>query len=299
MSYLKTLTRGRAIHPQRIVLYGTGGIGKTTFASGSPNPIFLCTEDGAELLGVDRKTIRNVDQANELLDALLMEEHEYKTLVIDSVTILHDYIDEHAAIKNRGAGANEARASDFAYGKGKSMIANEWALFLKKVDDVRINRRMNVILIAHEKDRLIQDTMAGSYNKFDLNVPEETAKQIRQWADIVLFARQEVSLTQDSTGKAFGKKRVNAGNRFMYTQDNGTFHAKCRVDLPARIELDYKIFSEHLRNCFNNIKQEAVEKIAAAKDANVVSKDEKQKNGTSNVSLAEIPQDRAEVISMN
>jgi replication-associated recombination protein RarA len=32
--------------PPRIILYGGAGIGKTTFASKMPNPIFILTEDG-------------------------------------------------------------------------------------------------------------------------------------------------------------------------------------------------------------------------------------------------------------
>ena len=36
----------RAVKPPRILIYGKEGIGKTWFAAGMPNPIFLPLEDG-------------------------------------------------------------------------------------------------------------------------------------------------------------------------------------------------------------------------------------------------------------
>ena len=35
-----------ALTPPRILLHGVAGIGKTTFAAGADEPVFLCTEDG-------------------------------------------------------------------------------------------------------------------------------------------------------------------------------------------------------------------------------------------------------------
>ena len=46
MSQLARIQRGRTPMPPRILIYGTEGIGKSTFASESPKPIFLQTEDG-------------------------------------------------------------------------------------------------------------------------------------------------------------------------------------------------------------------------------------------------------------
>ncbi|WP_423830963.1 AAA family ATPase, partial [Staphylococcus pseudintermedius] len=38
----------------RLLVWGVSGVGKTTFAAAAPNPIFLCTEEGAESLNVAR-----------------------------------------------------------------------------------------------------------------------------------------------------------------------------------------------------------------------------------------------------
>ncbi|MFV1966495.1 MAG: AAA family ATPase, partial [Pirellulaceae bacterium] len=46
MTLLSRIERGRTPMPPRILTYGIEGIGKSTFASESPQPIFIQTEDG-------------------------------------------------------------------------------------------------------------------------------------------------------------------------------------------------------------------------------------------------------------
>ena len=43
---LKSIRKNEAISAPRLMLYGVEGIGKSTFAAGAPDPIFILTEDG-------------------------------------------------------------------------------------------------------------------------------------------------------------------------------------------------------------------------------------------------------------
>ena len=43
---LASLERSSAIKPPRILVHGVHGVGKTTFAAGAPDPVFIVTEDG-------------------------------------------------------------------------------------------------------------------------------------------------------------------------------------------------------------------------------------------------------------
>lgn len=43
---LPELIKGKLERPLRVVLYGVEGVGKSSFAAESPNPIFIATEDG-------------------------------------------------------------------------------------------------------------------------------------------------------------------------------------------------------------------------------------------------------------
>ena len=54
-SPLAQVKRGRLTgRPVRVILYGADGVGKSTFASQAPNPVFLCAEDGTAQLDVAR-----------------------------------------------------------------------------------------------------------------------------------------------------------------------------------------------------------------------------------------------------
>ena len=81
--------------PQAIqfVVYGNAGVGKTTLASQAPKPIFIQTEDGAGNLQVDAFPLaESYDNVLGMLDALGAQDHDYKTVVIDSIDHLEPLV---------------------------------------------------------------------------------------------------------------------------------------------------------------------------------------------------------------
>ena len=48
MTLMSRVQRGRTPKPPRLLVYGTEGIGKSTFAAQAPHPIFVQTEDGLD-----------------------------------------------------------------------------------------------------------------------------------------------------------------------------------------------------------------------------------------------------------
>src|SRR5262245_22384966 len=83
---LDAVTKGKITTPQRIVLFGVEGIGKSTFGACAPAPIFLCSERGTEHLDVTR--LPEPLAWRDVLDAcrvLANEPHAYRTLVIDTL----------------------------------------------------------------------------------------------------------------------------------------------------------------------------------------------------------------------
>ena len=48
------ITGGKLIRPQKVVIYGSEGIGKTTFAAAFPDPLFIDTEGGTAQMDVKR-----------------------------------------------------------------------------------------------------------------------------------------------------------------------------------------------------------------------------------------------------
>ena len=85
-SLLETIQSGRQPKPPRVLLYGVEGIGKSTFGSQAPNPIFIQTEDGLDELDCDRFPLATTfDDVVAALKTLRQEKHDYESVVIDSL----------------------------------------------------------------------------------------------------------------------------------------------------------------------------------------------------------------------
>ena len=90
---LASLNRTTALKPPRILIHGVHGVGKTTFAAGAPDPVFILTEDGLGTLEVPHFPLaRTFDEVMQALAALYTEEHAFRTLVVDSVDWLEPLI---------------------------------------------------------------------------------------------------------------------------------------------------------------------------------------------------------------
>ena len=99
---LSNLERPTGQRPVILTLFGEGGMGKTTLAAMFPKPVFIRTEDGtASLQGNDDVAMFPLASSSaDVLDAiesLATQDHEFKTLVLDSVTQLATII-EHEIV---------------------------------------------------------------------------------------------------------------------------------------------------------------------------------------------------------
>lgn len=100
--------------PQRLLVYGTEGSGKSTFAAGAPKAIFLGAEGGTLYLDVARLPEPRTWQ--DVLDGLALVEHDahvYETLVVDPLNWL-EALCWHAVTGGKGA----IDQKPFDYGAG-------------------------------------------------------------------------------------------------------------------------------------------------------------------------------------
>ena len=82
-SLLESIQRGRQSKPPRVLLYGVEGIGKSTFGSEAPKPIFIQTEDGLDEINSSRQIPRRhyrqrneTDQVGKTLQRSLLQSRE-------------------------------------------------------------------------------------------------------------------------------------------------------------------------------------------------------------------------------
>ena len=139
------LNKGKETLPQRVVLYGPEGVGKSTLAAAFPAPVFLDTEGGTSHMDVTRfDKPASWQSVTEAVKQLQSEDHDFKTLVVDTMDwaerLLADYICRSQ---------HKTGLEDFGYGKGYVYLAEAVSKFLTTLDALRMTRGMNVLLVAH------------------------------------------------------------------------------------------------------------------------------------------------------
>ena len=84
--------------PKRIkmLIYGDSGTGKTVTSLQFPNPVVIDVEKGTEYYGEHfdfaRLTSVDPDEIDKALDELIEDPGDYKTCVIDSISVLCDLV---------------------------------------------------------------------------------------------------------------------------------------------------------------------------------------------------------------
>ena len=235
---LSNIRTGREIRPIRMALYGVDGIGKSTFGAKAPNPIFIQTEDGAHNIDVPKFPM--IETYNELLDAvgtLYEEEHEFKTVVLDSIDFAETIIKRSVCEDHNINGIEE-----LGYGKGYVFAREKFDNLLAGFDALW-TKGMHIIVIAHsEKVKTDDPTVSEQYDRYTLKLDKKNEPKLREWADIVAFCNYDTIVNEKKDGLNTVKRAVSYGKRLLYTERTAAFDAKNRYGLPAKLPLDFDAF---------------------------------------------------------
>lgn len=242
---IDSIKRGARQTPPRIVIYGVGGIGKTTWAANSPDPIFLMTEEGQGNLDIARfelrendPVLRSWDELTQCCDDLITEDHDFRTVVVDSLDFAEALCRAHVCEKNGWESIETP-----GYGKGYQRTAEVWRELLAKLEQIQNERGMGVICIAHEEVVRFEDPASEAYDHYDICLHKHTRHTTANWADAVFFANFKHHIIKEQ-GK-FGDERKRAagrGERILYTDRRPSHRAKNRWNLPDELPLDWEAF---------------------------------------------------------
>ncbi len=225
------LVSGKIALPQRAVIYGPEGIGKSTLAAAFPAPVFLDTEGGTAQLDVVRFPRPEYwEHVADIITQLATREHDRRTLVIDTVDWLERLLAEYLCRR-----ANKDSIEDFSYGKGYTILAEEFSRFLGSLEVLR-RRGMHVVMVAHSTIRKFeQPDAAGAYDRYELKLSKQCAPLLKEWCDLLLFVNYFTKVTEGE-----GKKRAIGGKeRRIYTTHCAAYDAKNRHGLADVIPMDF------------------------------------------------------------
>ena len=245
MNILSTATTGKKVVPVSCLIYGVDGIGKTTFASQAPNPIFIGTETGTMQLDVTRLPAPdNYAEFLQQVHALRLESHNYKTLVIDTLDWLEPLI--WAQICSE---ANVASIELYqgGFGKGYTRALDYWRTVLRAL--ATLQRKMHIVTIAHALVKKFDDPeQLASYDRYLVALNEKAAMLVRQSVDVVLFANYKTKVINVREGAQGAKgKGKGTAERVIYTETRPAFDAKNRFGLPFEMPLDWKVLGGYIK----------------------------------------------------
>ena len=209
--------------PPRIILYGMEGIGKSTFGAGFPNPIFIQTEDGLGNIDCARLPLCTAySDVLEQLVAVQVEQHEYKTVVIDSLDWLERLIWDKVC--------NDAKVDNIeslGYGRGYVLALSQWRRLLDVINRIH-ERGLIVLFTAHAVTEDYSDPEIANIKRFTPRLHKTARSLLSEYVDLILLATRKY-------GAAKGEQN---NPRVVRTEASPVQVAKSRYAIPAELPLD-------------------------------------------------------------
>lgn len=231
---------GEIQSPERILLYGPGGIGKTTAAAYLPAPLFVDLQDGSKHLNVSR--VRGIDGWAHLRSVLASiakaPPRGVQSVVIDTITDAEEAAKEYViATRKTEKGRSVDSIEGFGWGKGWQFVYDEFSGFLVDCDRL-VAAGLHVCLIAHDVSRPVPNPSGEDYLRWEPHLYTGDKKgrgsiceRVFQWCDHALFVAYDVHATSEGKGQG-------SGSRTIYTSEMPTHRAKTRV---AASSLPYEL----------------------------------------------------------
>lgn len=226
--------------PPRIIIHSEPGVGKTTFGACAPNPVFIQTEDGLGNLDVSTFPLaKSFGEVIEAISSLYAEDHDFKTLVIDSLDWLEPLIWAQVCTDCKVPSIEK-----LPYGKGYVEALTYWRQFLDWITALRDKRGMVIVMTAHSQIVRVEDPTMPAYDSHDLKLHKRAAALAEEFADVILYAAVATNTVTEDAG--FNNKRMRAtttGERVIHTVGQPSFTAKNRFSLPSVLPLTWDAFA--------------------------------------------------------
>ncbi len=208
-----------------VLIHGKKKIGKSTICSQLPNVIFAATEPGLGQLEVHQVQIHCWQDFIDFCNAVASEDHDFKTVVIDTVNNLYMFACRHICEKYKVDYVGDFKS----IGKGHVLANSLFYETLLKLASLPVGLWM----IAHSVDVEIE-TRTEKYRKSVPQLPDKASGQILGMADLILYA--DIIEEKTADGKTVFR-------RVLHTKPSKYFEAGDRSSImPPVIDLDYATF---------------------------------------------------------
>ena len=213
----------------RVVVYGTGGIGKTTLCAALPSPVAFFDLDGSLAVLSARLTeqglsqnivpVEGVTDWQSLMSALDADGWgAVKTIVVDTATKAEALALAHTLkTKPTDKGQYVNSIEGYGFGKGYVLVAETFNGLLSRLDrHARAGR--NVVLVCHECTATVPNPEGEDWLRYEprlQNPPSGKASirlTVKEWCDHLLFIGYDVDV-KNGVAKGGGTKTIYASER--------------------------------------------------------------------------------------
>lgn len=235
MSLLSTISKPKS-RAVIVTITGDAGMGKTSFAATFPNPVFIRAEDGMQSIAEDKRPdafplIKDVGDLWAQLNALINEKHDYKTVVIDSVTVLERLFIQNV-VDNDPKNPKSINQALGGYGAGLQAVAGMHQR-VRKAAGLLVEKGINVVFIAHADTETIELPDSEPYTRYALRLGKKSVAPYVDDVDMVGFIKLETF----TTGDGERKKAISDGTRVLVSYATAANVSKNRFGIEEDIIL--------------------------------------------------------------
>lgn len=234
--------------PPRILIYGPEGIGKNTLGLEFPMAFTVDLERGTPpgnpVLKADK--VPTFDALMEAIGDLIEGNHEFKTVIFDSLDRIEALIFQHLCEANNWKSIEQP-----GYGRGYKMALEKWGEFVAAAEYLNENRSVCVVFIAHSEASRFDDPTSQSYSRYGLRLNDKAAGIVKDKCDAILFLNQVINIKEQEAGPNKKIVKGESGNaRWIFTEMRPAYDAKNRYGLPEKFKYDkgkgYEFLSRYL-----------------------------------------------------
>lgn len=263
MSHLANIKKATPQAPF-ITIVGFPGAGKSSLAGLFPEPIFIQAENAStvfETLPEDqqpaffpelpdssaKKKIRTSEVLLEQLKELATEDHQFKTVVIDTATSLNQKFEREVVEYDSDPNCQDVANAAGGFHKGYGVLAGLHAKVVQACLYLAKKKGIAVVVLSHagfEKIKSRPDAN-GEYTVFAPDMHKDSKKIYVSNSDAVLYLKAKefvMGHEENKRGQTTKLGRVtNTGERVLIASSDGTIgyvDAKNRYNLPEEMEVE-------------------------------------------------------------
>ncbi len=222
------LTRGIETGSDRVLIYGTGGVGKSTLAACLPSPVVIDLERSTKKIDVPRDRAYSWLELRGKVAGFAQSPPEgIRTLVIDSGTVAEQLCCEHVVeTRTNENGRKVDSVGKFGWARGWQYVFDEWVALLADLDRVA-DKGFNVCIVSHDVIAEATNPNGEKYPRYEPNHYGGTAKGqanvralIKNWAEHVVFLAYDIFVKNE--------RAQGSATRTAYTVEYPAHLAKSR-----------------------------------------------------------------------